>query len=81
MIATMNLLVHLDLLTMPTTAKIVTHNKMQHRVMATVMGQKIQHRVKKKKRLKMISEQTNPLLEQIREGVSGALSANGMAVP
>ena len=26
-------------------------------------------------------EQTNPLLEQIREGVSGALSANGMAVP
>jgi cytoskeletal protein RodZ len=26
-------------------------------------------------------EQTNPLLEQIRESVSGALSATGMAVP
>ena len=26
-------------------------------------------------------EQTNPLLEQIRENVSGALSATGIAVP
>ena len=26
-------------------------------------------------------EQTNPLLEQIRESVSGALSANGIAIP
>ena len=46
---------HLDLLTMITTAKIVTHNKMQYRVMATAVAQKIQHRVKKKMRLKMIS--------------------------
>ena len=26
-------------------------------------------------------EQTNPILEQIRESVSGALSANGIAIP
>ena len=55
MIATMNLLAHRDLLTMITTAKIVTHNKTQHRVMATAVGRKMQHRVKKKMRLKIIS--------------------------
>ena len=27
------------------------------------------------------TEQTNPLLEQIRESISGVLSANGIAVP
>ena len=68
----MNLLAHLDLLTMITTAKISDGDS---------SGSEDTTSSEEEDETEDDFEQTNQLVEQIRESVSGALSATGIAVP
>ena len=66
---------------MITTAKIVTHNKMQLSSDGDSNGSEDTISSEEEDETEDDFVQINPLLEQIRESVSGVLSANEIAVP